>query len=573
MNVLWASLFYSLMIFSGNFQFVYGATVFALFFLWLTGDGGRGFPLIVVIRNIVPAFLIGALIGAIQLIPQYELAMLSERAGSLFDPAEGSLNWNNLISLGAPLLYGSADTGVVEGTFYGYIGYLGMLLAIIGVVSSPRKIRALALVVICIVFGFGGFTSLGLFRMASRMLFFLAFALGMYAGLGFDTIIRNSRGAISTRRAIAISSVVVIILALLTGTYYSISRTSGFFWLLAPQIIVIAFAFLLPAFRGRYRGAVTAVAIFIALVGSFCVHSILDTSAAVRHDIVSGTPEVADYLKRTADDGRVWISLAVDEQDARRFHSAACGPRVSMCGLATTDHETPLYIDGVRRFQRKMLASFARPAQGEGVDDTPRADILAGLKYIAVNPEDAGNLRYREIYRVTDTAPPYSVMKLEDFRGLAFFIFPHEVEFVSGRDAEMNIEGFTLDGDGRAKYLLLEGPEKEINKTPGGSRANVIEPFGEPNRWRIEYSAPEGSFMFISLIHYPGWKAYLNGREVPLYRAYGLFCGVVVDEEEGLIELIYKPASWRTGGIISVVALCFWAAMFLLVRRHGQTRR
>ena len=115
--------------------------------------------------------------------------------------------------------------------------------------------------------------------------------------------------------------------------------------------------------------------------------------------------------------------------------------------------------------------------------------------------------------------------------------------------------------------LILLGPVREIAEQGAQAEAEVIEPFKEPNRMVIRYSAPVNSFLFISQVNYPGWHAYVNGKPAHLYGAYGIFCGVAVDEPEGVVELVYRPLSWMVGGGISILSLIIWLWMMLRGRK------
>jgi uncharacterized membrane protein YfhO len=58
-----------------------------------------------------------------------------------------------------------------------------------------------------------------------------------------------------------------------------------------------------------------------------------------------------------------------------------------------------------------------------------------------------------------------------------------------------------------------------------------------------------------------GWRAYWNGRPVPILRANYAVRGVVVPAGNGTLEFIYKPASlilglWLAG--LAVIVLAGW---------------
>ena len=55
------------------------------------------------------------------------------------------------------------------------------------------------------------------------------------------------------------------------------------------------------------------------------------------------------------------------------------------------------------------------------------------------------------------------------------------------------------------------------------------------------------AFLASSLIHYPGWKASVDGVPVPLHRVNGLFYGLTVPAGSHRLLLRYRPASLGWG--------------------------
>jgi hypothetical protein len=69
---------------------------------------------------------------------------------------------------------------------------------------------------------------------------------------------------------------------------------------------------------------------------------------------------------------------------------------------------------------------------------------------------------------------------------------------------------------------------------------------------------------------YPGWKAKVDGRDVPIERVDYLFRGVRVGAGTHTIEFRYEPLSWRVGWIVSLVAL---VGLAVAVAVGGRRRR
>ncbi|MDT7689396.1 MAG: hypothetical protein QOE46_2155 [Acidobacteriota bacterium] len=104
----------------------------------------------------------------------------------------------------------------------------------------------------------------------------------------------------------------------------------------------------------------------------------------------------------------------------------------------------------------------------------------------------------------------------------------------------------------------------------------------EPNRVDVRTNADAPSILVLSENHYPGWRAYLDGRSVGVLRVdYGLR-GVNVPAGEHEVSFVYRPKSVLVGLLISLltaaVLLLWWrrllpeGRMLRLAARLRRTR-
>ena len=83
--------------------------------------------------------------------------------------------------------------------------------------------------------------------------------------------------------------------------------------------------------------------------------------------------------------------------------------------------------------------------------------------------------------------------------------------------------------------------------------------------------ADQESPLVISNIYYPGWKAFINGKNVPIYRVNYLLQAVIVPAGESLVEFKFLPRSFYNGFYISVGSLAFTISItFLIWRKRFQ---
>ena len=90
----------------------------------------------------------------------------------------------------------------------------------------------------------------------------------------------------------------------------------------------------------------------------------------------------------------------------------------------------------------------------------------------------------------------------------------------------------------------------------------------EPDRVELTARSRGNGIAVLSDVHYPGWKATLDGREVPIHRVDYLLRGVAVPGGEHRIVMTYEPWSWRIGWIVTLIsALALLGAMWKGGRR------
>lgn len=83
----------------------------------------------------------------------------------------------------------------------------------------------------------------------------------------------------------------------------------------------------------------------------------------------------------------------------------------------------------------------------------------------------------------------------------------------------------------------------------------VISSYGA-DRISIDTDFENGpGFVVLSDQYFPGWKAYVNGKETPVYCVDGLLRGVVVPQGKNVVEFWYRPWKVYAAGIAGLLAL------------------
>ena len=82
------------------------------------------------------------------------------------------------------------------------------------------------------------------------------------------------------------------------------------------------------------------------------------------------------------------------------------------------------------------------------------------------------------------------------------------------------------------------------------------------NAVSLDIAVPGDAFLATAETHYPGWKAYIDGREAPIYYTNVAFRSVFVPAGRHRVEMRYSPAAFGVSALVSLAAalLLFFAA-------------
>ena len=71
----------------------------------------------------------------------------------------------------------------------------------------------------------------------------------------------------------------------------------------------------------------------------------------------------------------------------------------------------------------------------------------------------------------------------------------------------------------------------------------------------LHYTSATPNLLRIAIPFYPGWRATLEGRDLPLITVDETFIGIEVPAGQGDVRLAYTPAMFWVGALVSLVAL------------------
>lgn len=104
--------------------------------------------------------------------------------------------------------------------------------------------------------------------------------------------------------------------------------------------------------------------------------------------------------------------------------------------------------------------------------------------------------------------------------------------------------------DRRNTIILEQKPVFDPEEGSGTARLMMY----TQNIVDIETDSQTPKLLFLSDVYDDGWKAYIDGKDVSIYRADYDFRSVAVPSGKHAVRFLYSPISFRMGGIIAVVS-------------------
>ena len=101
---------------------------------------------------------------------------------------------------------------------------------------------------------------------------------------------------------------------------------------------------------------------------------------------------------------------------------------------------------------------------------------------------------------------------------------------------------------------LLEGPIGFAASSADQNPAVQVTAY-EPNRVTVRTKASQPSILILSENHFPGWRAYVDGRFVTTLRVDYNLRGVSLSAGEHTVEFVYRPKSVLLGAAVSLLTL------------------
>jgi hypothetical protein len=579
----------SMQVFAGHPQYVfYSLIAVTLYSLLSVVFAGARQDLSRCLTGFAVFIATGTACSAVQLFPALELTRNSVREALTYEwVSMFSLPPENLITLLLPDFFGNALTVGYWGKNYlwemslyvGLIPLAGAMTA--AALDRSRPVKALlALAIASLLLAFGKYTPVSrilygfvpgfdLFRGLSKFIFVFSFAIAMLAGYGLAKTTELVRSGDRKLMALSFSIFACAFGILLTGAGFylygetgmrsiveTVQRSQDIF---APPTRSAQFA--VDALHQILRDAGKGWFFLSAFAGLLVAARKIKNFRAAHLNLLAVVLTVADlwlfgfrYLV-TFDPARLWRDpelQAVLKQENEPFRVAS--PMFSMVNVGLVDGIEN--VGGYDAIVLKAYSDFISLSQGVSPDQpnivmtTPRFSPmlrLLNVKYYLL--ESAMKFTGPDLIPIFENSR-YKVYR--DAQALPRSYIVHDVRGVQDQKAALRMmtdPTFSPESSAVIEEAFNNLPNDPFQRSP---RPAIVK--RSLNTVSIEASPAASGLLVLSDAYYPGWKAFVDGKESKIYRTNYVMRGVLLAPGSHRIEFRYDPSSFKIGGIVSITA-------------------
>lgn len=544
-------LIFVLIVTSGHFQIlVYMTLLTAVYFMWKFLETPN-FRLL--LGAIIPGILTLGL-STFQLLPTLELTKYGIRMveNYISEYNYGLLPMRYLPTLLAPDYFGNAATGNFFGVFnyHEAIFYCGVLTVFCFILSlflfkSNKYIRFFAVTaIISLLLGFDTplgraiytFNVPGLSTSAAgRIAVIFTFSLAVLSGIVVSNLEKISfKKIIFTIGIVGLMYAVIVYLArFVDGVLMSSDNVN---MLLAQRRSVALRNLILPgALVGAYSLAFLMAKKWKALIGLLILLACFDMFRFgwkyvpfVPERIIYPATPITDFL---IEKGKTEV-FRIDREKAEIMPPSTW---MQYRLMSPSGYDPMAIYDYAVKYNEKLNGNFSgdvsRYSELDRYDAGPLGEF--NVKYLlVVKRDELGRLGGKNISYTINQKEWNKVFETSQSAILENSKYQPRARFLDSKDGEVMITSYT------------------------------------PNTVKISYSNGENKTLLLADTWYPGWKAFVNGKEVNIEKCDGIFRCIKLTEDSGEVVFDYQPASLWLGMKISIISLIGTVTALIWLRKR-----
>jgi hypothetical protein len=216
-------------------------------------------------------------------------------------------------------------------------------------------------------------------------------------------------------------------------------------------------------------------------------------------------------------------------------------------------------IDGrYLKFSRRALQKrMKQPVTGSGILDFQDIDLkLAGMLHVKYLVQGEKDLHFAELEPVFHRKGEEGIKIFENpfLLPKVFLVSGYQV----GEDEESVLQSLSDPRFDPKKTVIFEeephrklSPRKEVENLGGQIKIDQY----LPNEIKLSVKSENDSYLVLTDSYYPGWKAYVDGREERIYRANGVLRALFVPKGAHVCDFHFRPKSLFLGSLLSAATL------------------
>ncbi|MBN1123013.1 MAG: YfhO family protein [Anaerolineae bacterium] len=536
-----------------------------LYTVWYIAWAGEDRLRLLALAGLTPVVAFG--LSAVAFFPAVEILPMTSRANLDYNAATAfSIPWAGLGGLFSPLVFGRGPKG-----FWGpwnriELGYLGVLpLFFAGLApfkkwrSMPTFMAALGFLGLLIALGNNaplhrllyltvpGFSGM---RVPARFILLTDFSLAILAGFGLCNLFAISRKRLFTWGAVLLFVSLVAILfgyhhaITVTGTRHDSALRAG----LAVSTGLLLLGMLL-AFQASKNKILAPTLALVILAGDMIGHGAwieveyTDPTTGFQH------PSAVEYLQ--AQPGLFRID------NASTVWAPSASANFGLENIGGTRHALEVaayqtYLDSLG-WRGSPVYNFLNVQFVIADKSQPPADAT----FVPVFNEDPAV----DVYLNTNAMPRINLV-------------------YSATRVSTGEEAFTAihapDFDPQRQVVIEDIHAPAGTNEPPSDPSNLYYTHYEPEASTVIVQTPAPAYLVFSEVWHPGWHAWVDNVQVPIYRANFVFRAVYLESAgEHTVDMRFEPLSWKIGVTLTAVTLLalFGWALFPVSRRLVQRLR
>ena len=564
------------------------------------------------------------LLSALFVLPLAEMSRQSVHGDELNIRYATALSgsWTTLVRLIAPAIFGNNNDVQWSKTYapheeVGYVGLLPLLLALMTPWLARGSSRGKPLWLLWCLLPFSAAMAMGrnlplygwmfeIFpplrqtRVPARWMELFYYGAALLTGFGFDYLVRHGKQHQRTKRFVGVVFCALCVMFLLLLIAIALTPPNSEFWLRTVQSGMKKEVRFSPAIAGELQSVALVEALIIAAFagataflwqrGRIAKEPRQLQTASLMLVILIALDLIGLFWRsaKTAPPEALQRYIVMPEELTRRYNpkerwdtqvSYALMNHVAVHGIDTFTGYDALGTKRYFQFTAQLERRFVWGALYEPTRRTPLMRV-AGVTHTLTSPKKTVPAASREF-------PRYKPKLIASHGEYKLWQWPapwprtyltRKVLHVAQSQQVKQLEAVAADNKDQPvpPVIVAPGAFAAIRNVPLNEQEGVLNWSRSFDRLSFQTRVGHPSVLVVADTFYPGWKAFVNKKPVPVENANFLFRGVEVPAGTSQVEMVYEPQTYRLGMFLTLCGLSilgFLGITFLTAKSSPAKRR